>query len=1057
MTSTSQDDSVAVESAPGDTDEDGGPASGAAGRRPRAIILAAASGAVAMICAILLPLLPVSVDRPVVTWPQVAGAPESTALGLTTQRPLTLDAGFSCADARAAAATPGGLVLSTAPPGFPDAQAAALVATSTGDLLTVTSRGTALFQGPLPNGPCDVAIRGDLSGLALQVDGVTAGTLPGDALPDVDALATGLTGTRSQLQVRLTLDDQGATSPTPLKLVAIVLLALASAVSLVALWVADRPLRTTGRRRIPRPGVVDVVVPLVMVVWLFLAPMTDDDGYYSAMAANVSHSGYVANYFQLFNQSFTPFTWIYYALGWWQDAVGTAPVLLRVPALALGVLTWFLVRLFARRVVPTSWSERWTGRAFRVVLAICFLGWWLPYDMGVRPEAVVAASVMASLVALVASIERGLALPAGLAVLSAGIGFTAGTAGFVALAPVLAATPAVWRMLGSRGPWGRVLTIVAVAAAGSVVGLLAFGDGSLRDFSRAQQIFLGMQYPETWSTEIVRWNYLLNKPGAQGNYAKRLPVLLTLFAVVGYLVAAGAGRGRVPTWPPRVRLVLVTTVLGFLLLWMTPSKWTHHFGALAGVGTILIASVIVLGARMARAASAERPFGRPVAVGALVGVSVLIALAGQGINSWPYSWLLGLPHPLTPPQVWIVKLGQPVWWLLGSALVTAAVVVVARRRAPSLAVVAPWLALPVVVCVAFLATTGYMLGGFALATARTAGTYSPWADAIEDPLAHRCGAEQAVQVLDPRTATAVPVASLAGASDGGGVFSPQGWSPSSPPPIGAVPVWGSHRPGQDSADPPDGAGAGSVSTPWYSLPPTTGAAALAFYVAGRTGDGNDVRVEYASLGAPGATPTPLGGSAHLGEGHDDASVDARQWRSISLDGPSAPPRGATAVRLVATDASDGPGGWTALTAPVVEQWRPLADVVPPGSATGVGWSLAFLFPCLRKPVQADGVNEPVATAVTGGEEPLDGVGDSAFQAKRGGLYMQSYRGSAATELSARLADFPAVPGIQVYTFRSTLPSGRYTLEHRSEVVPGRAPAPNTTFSTPVGPEAVVRP
>lgn len=1056
MTSTSQDDSVEV--APEEIDEDRGPASRVSGRPPRAILLAAVSGAVAIVCAILLPLLPVSVDRPVVTWPQEAGAPQSTELGLTTQRPLAIDAGFSCADARAATSTPGRLVLSTAPPGFPDAQAAALIATSTGDRLAVTSRGAALYEGPLPAGSCTVAIRGDLSGLALQIDGVTSGTLPGEALPDVDALATGLTGDRSQLHVRLTLDDEGATSPTPLKLVAVVLLVLASAVSVVALWVADRPLRTTTSRfRLRRPRLVDGVVLLVMGVWLFLAPMTDDDGYYSAMAANVAHSGYVANYFQLFNQSFTPFTWIYYALGWWQDAVGTAPVLLRVPALVLGMGTWLLVRLFARRLPPTESTGRWTGRAFRVALGVCFLGWWLPYDMGVRPEAVVAASVMASLVALVASIERGLVLPAGLAVLAAGVGFTAGTAGFVALAPVIAAAPAVWRMLGSRGRWEPVLAIAAVIAAGSVVGLLAFADGSLRDFSRAQQIFLGMQYPETWSTEIVRWDYLLNKLGPQGNYAKRLPVLLTLFAVLGYFVAAGAGRGRVTAWPPRVKLALLTTVLGFLLLWITPSKWTHHFGALAGVGTILLASVFVLGARMARTASAERPFGRPLAVGALVGVSVLIALAGQGVNSWPYSWLLGIPHPLAPPQVWIVKFGQPVWWLLGAALVTVVIAIVARRRAPSLTAVAPWLALPVVVCVAFLATTGYLVGGFALATSRTASTYSPWADAIEDPLAHRCGAERAVQVLDPRTATAVPVASLVGASTGSGVFSLQGWSPSSPPPIRTVPVWGSHRPGPDSAEPPDGAGTGSVSTPWYSLPRTPGNEALSFYISGRAGNGNDLRVEYGSLTTPAAAPTPLGVVSGLGEGHDNATVDARQWRSVTLDGPSAPPPAATVVRLVATDGADGSGGWTAFTAPIVQRWTPLAGLVPPESATAVGWPVAFLFPCLRKPAQDHGVNEPVRTAVTWGDQPLSGVGDSAFMADRGGLFAQSYRGSAVTQLSARLTDYPGVTGIQVYDFQSTLPNGRYSMTPGSETASGWAPAPNTTFSTPVGPNAVVRP
>ena len=42
------------------------------------------------------------------------------------------------------------------------------------------------------------------------------------------------------------------------------------------------------------------------------------------MAANVPFTGYVANYYQLYNQGFTPFTWIYYVLSWWQTASARA-------------------------------------------------------------------------------------------------------------------------------------------------------------------------------------------------------------------------------------------------------------------------------------------------------------------------------------------------------------------------------------------------------------------------------------------------------------------------------------------------------------------------------------------------------------------------------------------------------------------------------------------------------------------------------------------------------------------------------------------------------------
>ena len=79
--------------------------------------------------------------------------------------------------------------------------------------------------------------------------------------------------------------------------------------------------RGDGARRL-RPRVVDALVPAMLLAWLFLAPITDDDGYYSAMAANVPFSGYVANYYQLYNQGFTPFSWPYYALSWWQETFG---------------------------------------------------------------------------------------------------------------------------------------------------------------------------------------------------------------------------------------------------------------------------------------------------------------------------------------------------------------------------------------------------------------------------------------------------------------------------------------------------------------------------------------------------------------------------------------------------------------------------------------------------------------------------------------------------------------------------------------------------------------
>ena len=94
------------------------------------------------------------------------------------------------------------------------------------------------------------------------------------------------------------------------------------------------PRRRHGRRALWRlgwPRIVDLVVPAVIGFWMFVAPATDDDGYYAAMARNSRISGDVGNYYQLYDQNFTPFTWFYQSLGWWQQLVGNAPVLQRHP------------------------------------------------------------------------------------------------------------------------------------------------------------------------------------------------------------------------------------------------------------------------------------------------------------------------------------------------------------------------------------------------------------------------------------------------------------------------------------------------------------------------------------------------------------------------------------------------------------------------------------------------------------------------------------------------------------------------------------------------------
>ena len=470
---------------------------------------------------------------------------------------------------------------------------------------------------------------------------------PISALPDVDALSTSLralpAATPGDLSVRIAPDDRYASTPSPFKsglitatVLAVVLGGLATTVAIAlgrrrARWRAEAaagpsptappdghppdgwappPWAPRWWARIDgavlarlgswRPRLVDPVVVVALLSWLYLAPLTDDDGYYSAMAADVPFAGYVPNYYQLYNQGFTPFSWPYYLLSWWQEQAGFSPVALRVPSVVLGILTWFAIRVFVARCpgVTHPWREhRWLAFASRAVLAVAFLAWWLPYDVGTRPEPYTAVFAAAALAVVAEGIERERMDLLALAVGLGGIGLMTAPTGFICLAPLLAAAPTAWRVIRARSAhwWEippRLLVVIAPGALGAVAG---FADGTYGDFVRSQAIFAPIQRAETWYLEFERYAALLSETSRFGTYAKRTAVLLCLLALVWFLVTAVIARVRDLPVPSRLMLVGWTTVLAFVLLLPTPSKPSHHFGAIAGVGAPFLALILVAG------------------------------------------------------------------------------------------------------------------------------------------------------------------------------------------------------------------------------------------------------------------------------------------------------------------------------------------------------------------------------------------------------------------------------------------------------------------------------
>ena len=263
------EDDRAVTSAP-ETVRDDGPASSprstpAPSRWSRAALPAALAGLVAVLCALMLPFLPVLVNEPTVSWPREPGRPEPTLLNLTAYRPLGLEVRFTCDTARQAAAA-GGVVVATVQPEWPLATATGLVVTARDGRVQVGALGRVLLDDPLGTGPCTYAITGtsrglpsyqgappdpadpaapdvsDLAGpgnarLVVSRDGTELARTTDDQLPDVDLLTSSVTVTAADgLAVRLRVDDEFTSSPGPLKrtVIGVLLVALLATAVLLA-------------------------------------------------------------------------------------------------------------------------------------------------------------------------------------------------------------------------------------------------------------------------------------------------------------------------------------------------------------------------------------------------------------------------------------------------------------------------------------------------------------------------------------------------------------------------------------------------------------------------------------------------------------------------------------------------------------------------------------------------------------------------------------------------------------------------------------------------------
>lgn len=938
-----------------------------------------------MLLGLALLVAPVEMSRVDVTWPREPDRVESTALLLANQSPHAIEVGFG--GEVVSALEDGEVLLATIRPELADARASGLVVERVGSDVVVTIRGHEVAA------PVEAAtswrVLSTVEGAIVTLDGEPIARWDDVLPPQIDALMSDVrvVADPEDLAVHVQVVDDADSTPGRLKVVLMIALWLAFLAALVLLWRDDR-LRTAARASVDRVArfrfaPADLVVALVLAAWVALGPMTDDDGYYATMSSNAGASGYVGNYFQMFDQPFTPFTWFWWLLEGWQAVGGRSPVWLRLPALLAAIACWLVIRwVFDAAIERTAPASR--RRLGRVLLALAFLAWWLPYSMGSRPE-ILGALGGALVVALVLrAVSTRTLLPAAAAALVAGLAFAAHPTGIVAFAPLVVALPSLWRIARADGGVGdALLRTCAVFSAAGVALFAAFADGTLRDLVTGRALFGSVETPLGPRDELLRYKFLLDDI-PMGSYAKRVAVLVALMLVLWFVALAVTARVRRGRLPLTMQIVGWSLPISLAALVITPSKWTHHFGAIAGIGPLFIAVLLVCGPAVVMSVARGERLPRwvsPAVVVSLVPVAV-VSLAGP--NQWAYAWDIGMPNRGDPPHIGALALSSIALWAAIAAVVLCLVWWRERPRGPlSLA--------PAGMAIAVIGTsTAYLTATFTIAALPGTAT-SVGAANLADPIGSQCLISRAVGLWDAAEARPLePVSEAPVASDGFTEEPADSGDAATDRPAPSLRVWLG-----------DGTAAADLVSPLYRLPRVSASERLVVLTRGDVSpaSANRVSLEFVDdAGAP-LTAIPLGDWA-----------ERVGWVTLAI-APSAIPDDAVAVRV--TGHTPGGASPLAVSAPAVASRTSLHDAAPSDAPTAVAWTSTFWFPCERPMEIADGIIEPPVLATTFGVGPPDNI----WRLERGGSLAGVARLATVRTPATELAGMGDLWGrVQLFTY-----------------------------------------
>ncbi|KAA8960483.1 arabinosyltransferase domain-containing protein [Mycobacterium sp.] len=987
-----------------------GSAAGPRYRVPR--VVAAVAGLLGALLAIATPFLPVTQTTAELNWPQDGrfASVEAPLIGyVATDLRITVPCQAAAGLTKARS-----VLLSTVPKQAPKAVDRGLLVERVNDDLVVVVRNIPVVVAPLREvlGPrCQklvfTAHADKVTGAFVGLTQGPNGEHPGEPLrgerggydfrPQIVGVFTDLSGPAPPgLIFSATIDSRYSSSPTPLKLVTMILGVALTIAALVALHILDSALQTAGavrrRRLVPSRwwsvGGLDALVTAVLVWWHFVGANTSDDGYILTMARVSEHAGYMANYYRWFGTPEAPFGWYYDLLALWAH-VSTVSIWMRLPTLIMALTCWWLI---SREVIPRLGHAVKHTPAAAWTAAGMFLAFWLPLNNGLRPEPIIALGIVLTWCSVERAVATSRLLPVAIACIIGALTLFSGPTGIASIGALLVAIGPLRTILHRRSKQFGLLPLVApILAAATVTLILIFRDQTFAGEIQASLLKSAVGPALSWFDEHIRYERLF-MASPDGSVARRFAVLALLFALA-VSVAVSLRKGRIPgTASGPSRRIIGITVISFIAMMFTPTKWTHHFGVFAGLAGSLGALAAV-----AVTATAMRSRRNRTVAAALV--LFVMALSFASVNGWWYVSNFGVPWSNAFPQ-W--QFGFTTMLLGGTVLVLLVAAwfhfvddgaAPPTRNTPRLAriVRAP------------LAIAAWVLVLFEVLSLTLAMTqqYPAWSVGRSNLQALFSGADKTCGLADdvlveqhPNAGMLAPVGVPVKDALGAGLD--EGFSPNGiPADVSADPVM--ERPGDRTFVGDDGLITGSeagteggttvapgingsrarlpynldpartpvlgswrpgvqvpamLRTAWYRLPAEEqrdqAGPLLVVSAAGRFNP-DEVQVQWAD-DRQAAAGKP-GGSVVFG---DVGAAPA--WRNLRTPLAAIPPS-ATVVRLVATDNDLAPAHWIALTPPRIPRLRTLQEVVGSHDPVLLDWLVGLAFPCQRPFGHQNGVVE----------------------------------------------------------------------------------------------------